>query len=69
MKVERAGDLMYVTYFMVNWKEEKEDPSDQRCAQCGSNMGRVEASVGEGEAGYEGLVCHSCKRLVWVRKG
>jgi len=59
---------MYVTYFMVNWKEEKEGPSGQRCTQCGGTMGRLEASVGNGEGVYEGLVCHSCKRLVWVRK-
>jgi len=68
VRVARAGDLMFATYFMVDWKKEKAGPSDQRCAQCGSNMGRLEASVDEGGAGYEGLVCHSCKRLTWVRK-
>lgn len=68
MNVERAGDLVYVTYFMVNWKEERETPSDQQCTECGKSMGRLEASVDEGGARYEGLVCHSCKRLTWLRK-
>ena len=68
VKVERAGDLAYVTYFMVNWNEEKASPAEQRCAQCGSNMVRLEASVGEGKESYEGIVCHGCKRLTWVRK-
>jgi uncharacterized protein with PIN domain len=69
VKIERAGDLIYVTYFMVNWKEEKEGPSDRRCAECGKSMGRLEATVGEGEMNYEGLVCHNCKRLIWLRNG
>jgi uncharacterized protein with PIN domain len=69
VKVERAGDLMYVTYYMVDWKKEKENPSNQRCPECGKTMGRLEAFVGEGESGYEGLVCHNCKRLVWLREG
>lgn len=68
MKVGSAGDLMYVTYFMVRWDEEKESPSDRACVECGSMMGRLEAHVREGDARYEGLVCHNCKRLTWVRK-
>ena len=67
MKVERAGDLMFVTYFMVNWKEERVSPSGKNCAECGRGMGRVEATTSESKSTYEGLVCHNCKRLVWLR--
>lgn len=67
MKVEHAGDLMFVTYFMVNWKEERESPSGKNCAECGRGMGRVEATTGESKSTYEGLVCHNCKRLVWLK--
>jgi uncharacterized protein with PIN domain len=68
VKIERAGDLMFVTYFMVNWKKENVSPSLKRCTECGNGMGILEAVVGEGEVEYEGLVCHNCKRLVWLRK-
>lgn len=59
---------MFVTYFMLDWGEEKESPSDRSCAECGNKMGSVEASVGEGGGSYEGLVCHRCRRLTWLRK-
>ncbi len=59
---------MYVTYFMVKWEEETLSPSGQRCAECGREMDKLEAVVGDSDASYEGLVCHSCKRVLWVRK-
>ena len=68
MRIERAGDLMFVTYFMVNWEKEATVPSGRKCAECRREMGGLEAVVGSGEVEYEGLVCHSCKRLLWMKK-
>jgi uncharacterized protein with PIN domain len=69
MKVERAGDLMFVTYYMVRWDEELQFSSREACAGCRNQMKRIEAEVGEKGLGYDGLVCHNCKRIVWVRNG
>ena len=67
MKVETAGDLVYRTYYMVNWKDETQAQTAQPCTECGREMSRIEADVGGRRGAYEGLVCHSCKRVTWVR--
>ena len=69
MKVEQASDLAYQTYYMVRWESEPQMPSRQRCSDCGREMSSIEALVGNQLVGYEGLVCHRCKRVTWVRKG
>jgi uncharacterized protein with PIN domain len=69
VKVERVGDLMFVTYYMVDWTQEKETPSGKRCAECGGEMGELEATTRDGRSAYAGLVCHKCKRLLWLRNG
>lgn len=69
VKVEHPGDLMYLTYYMINWEDARQSPSEQRCLQCGRPMQRVEAEVVREGLRYEGLVCHVCKRVLWVRQG
>lgn len=67
MKVEKPSDLIFWTYHMVNWTKAKQTPSVQKCVQCGREMmsvGPVEDSIG---SKFEGLVCHSCKRVIWAR--
>ena len=67
MKVEKPDELIFWTYHMVNWKEAKQAPSGRKCVQCGGEMmvvGPVEDARG---SKYEGLVCHSCKRVIWAR--
>jgi len=69
VRIERAGDLIHWTYFMMDWKEVAQAPSDQICVQCGKPMqsvGPVEDARGKK---FDGLVCHDCKRLLWVRHG
>ena len=67
MRVDNAGDLIYWTYFMVDWEKVGQVPSDQKCAQCGKIMLKVEPAVDPKGASYDGYVCHDDKRLVWVR--
>jgi uncharacterized protein with PIN domain len=69
MKVERPGDLIYLTYFMIDWEEVRQSPAERPCLQCGQQMSKLEASVGKGNLSYAGLVCHGCKRILWVRQG
>jgi len=69
MKIERSGDLIFWTYHMVNWGKVVQTKSDQRCVQCGGQMNAVEAVGDEKGLVYEGLVCHNCKRVLWVKRG
>jgi uncharacterized protein with PIN domain len=69
VRIRRAGDLIYWTYFMVDWKGVAQTPSDQVCVQCGKPMlkiGPVEDPKGRK---FDGLVCHGCRRLLWARQG
>ncbi len=68
MKIERAEDLIYWTYHMLKWDEVKQDPSDRKCVQCGRPMlevGPVEDARG---TMFLGIVCHNCKRVIWVKE-
>jgi len=67
VKIERSGDLIFWTYFMVNWDKVKQSPSDQKCVQCGRAMNRVEPVRDSKGLEYDGYVCHEDKRVVWTR--
>lgn len=67
MKIVKAGDLMYMTYFMIDWTKERQTPSDQKCAQCGKPMNMTEQAVDSEGRVYDGYVCHPDKRLIWVK--
>ncbi|MBI3859358.1 MAG: hypothetical protein HY296_03850 [Thaumarchaeota archaeon] len=67
MKIDKAGDLIYWTYYMIDWKKVVQEPSDRRCQQCGKPMQKVEAVTDAKGASYDGYVCHGDKVLVWVR--
>jgi len=56
-----------MTYFMMNWDKEKQVSSDQKCTQCGKTMNRMERSVDYRGLKYTGYVCHTDKRLIWVK--
>ncbi len=69
MKTGLPGDPIFWTYHMVAWAKWKQSPSDQKCVQCGGRMGRVEGASDKKGNHYDGLVCHTCKRVLWVRRG
>ena len=66
--MEGANDPIYITYFMVDWKNVAQSPSDDRCITCGGAMFLVEPITSKRGVKYEGRVCHNCKSLYWVRK-
>ena len=68
MKVKQAGDLIFMTYHMVDWKSEPQANSRRACSECGREMRMIVAEVGDKRVTYEGLACHSCKRLTWVKR-
>ncbi len=67
MKTGLPGDPIYWTYHMVEWGRMKQNPSDQKCVQCGGKMSKVEDVTDRKGNPYDGLVCHTCKRVLWVR--
>jgi DNA-directed RNA polymerase subunit RPC12/RpoP len=67
VKVERSGDLIFWTYYMVDWGKVAQIPSDVKCLQCGEPMSNVEPVTDSKGKSYDGLVCHRCKRVIWVK--
>ncbi len=60
---------MHMTYFMMNWDKVKQISSDQKCSQCGKTMNLVEQRLDYKGQKYDGYVCHTDKRLIWVKAG
>ena len=67
MKIENAADLIYWTYYMMDWGKAKQEPSGRNCMQCGGTMNLVEPMSDAKGASYDGYVCHKDKLLIWVR--
>jgi hypothetical protein len=58
---------MYLTYFMLDWEKMGQSPSDQKCAECGAPMSKTETVIDSKGRRYEGYVCHSDKRVTWIK--
>ena len=67
MKIGRSGDLMFRTYYMVDWSKTVQTPSETKCVQCGGAMNEVEPVTDDSGKSYSGLVCHACKRVLWFK--
>jgi uncharacterized protein with PIN domain len=68
LEIDDAGELLFRTYFMVDWATVLQDDSDRRCITCGSQMKKVEPIRDKKGLVYDGLVCHSCKALFWLKR-
>lgn len=58
---------MFLTYFMMKWDEVGQTPSDQKCTECGRAMMKTEAITDKDGRAFVGYVCHSDKRVTWLR--
>lgn len=58
---------MFLTYFMVNWNQTEQKESEQLCTDCGQPLKRTEPFTGKKGLSYEGYVCHTDKRVTWVK--
>jgi formylmethanofuran dehydrogenase subunit E len=67
VRVKDGGELIYMTYYMVDWTKVKQEPSDVRCADCGEPMNLAEPAVDAKGQKYDCYVCHKDRRVVWVR--
>ncbi len=68
MKIENASDLIFWTYYMLDWTKVKQGRSGTSCLRCGRKMNAVEAVTDKKGFAYDGLVCHNCKSLLWFKK-
>ena len=68
MRIEKAGDLIFWTYYMIDWSRVQQSPSDVKCAECGRPMNLSEPAVDPRGQVFDGYVCHADKKLVWVRR-
>ena len=58
---------MWLTYFMVKWDEVHQEPTDQKCTECGRPLEKTEIVEDDRGQRFEGYVCHSDKRVTWLR--
>jgi len=68
MEIDDASALIHYTYFMMNWHELRQEPSERKCVSCGEKMLNVEPVRDKKGLVFEGLVCHKCKTVLWARK-
>ncbi len=68
MRIEKAGDLLYWTYFMVDWSKTKQEQSDVTCSECGDPMMRGEPAIDSDGHRYACYVCHRDKKVFWVKE-
>jgi hypothetical protein len=52
---------------MVKWDDVKQEPSDQKCTECGKPLNRTEVVEDDKGQRFEGYVCHFDKRVTWIR--
>jgi uncharacterized protein with PIN domain len=67
MDIDNAGDLIYYTYYMLDWNKVKQTQSGDRCITCGGPLNRLEIARDKKGKEYEGTVCHRCKMVLWVK--
>jgi hypothetical protein len=53
---------------MLDWNKTKQEPSGERCVKCASRMYRILGAKDSKGKDYDGLVCHECKTVIWIRK-
>jgi hypothetical protein len=58
---------MFLTYFMLDWSKIGQESSDQKCTECGGTMRATEPLIDKTGLAYVGYVCHSDKRVIWVK--
>lgn len=59
---------LFLTYYMMDWGKVSQSPSTTKCISCGGAMMSVEPVRDKKGVVFEGIVCHSCKTLLWNRK-
>lgn len=65
---EDSNDLLFQTYYMVDWEKAVQSKSASKCVTCGGEMKKVAPVRDRSGRLYDGMVCHHCKTVFWVRQ-
>ncbi|HYR03807.1 MAG TPA: hypothetical protein VEO75_00330 [Nitrososphaerales archaeon] len=68
MEIDDSSALIYYTYFLMDWGKVSQEPSATSCMSCGEKMMSVEPMRDKKGVVFEGLVCHTCKTVLWARR-
>lgn len=69
MKIDDAGELIFRTYYMMDWSKVEQTETDQACVTCGRILKKAEPFVDRKGLAYDGFVCHNCKTVFWMKRG
>ena len=67
MEIDDSSSLIYLTYHMMDWGKVSQSPSSTTCVSCGGAMLTVEPVRDKKGVVFDGIVCHKCKRVLWVK--
>jgi len=68
LEIDDAGELIFQTYYMLDWSKLQLTDSDHACVTCGRKMKKVEPVRDKKGLVYDGFVCHDCKTVLWLRR-
>lgn len=68
MEIDDSDDLTLRTYYMIDWKSARQSDSKSVCVACGGKMTRLDPLTANKGAAYDGLVCHTCKQVYWLKR-
>jgi len=67
MKVGTADELIFWTYFMMDWNKVRQTKSDHNCSECGAPMNKAEQAIDSKGQKFDCYVCHADKRVIWLK--
>jgi uncharacterized protein with PIN domain len=68
LEIDEAGELLFRTYYMMDWATTTQVGTDRLCVSCGGEMKKVEQVRDKKGLVYEGIACHKCKAIFWLKR-
>jgi len=68
LEIDDAGELIFHTYYMIDWRTTPETAAEKHCITCGGAMMKVGPVRDKKGLVYEGFVCHGCKSIFWLKR-
>jgi hypothetical protein len=67
LNIEDTSELIYVTYYMIEWDKVKQELSEMKCVECGNALYETEYFEDKRKKRFRGMVCHKCRRVLWLK--
>ncbi|MDA4132028.1 MAG: hypothetical protein OK454_02745 [Thaumarchaeota archaeon] len=68
LEIDEAGELLFRTYYMMDWATITQVGADRLCVTCGGEMKKAGPVQDKKGLVYEGIVCHKCKTIFWLKR-